>query len=986
MIPGDSPAHWLRAVIHWGLCTEGLRFLVFKETHGRHSPVEDANSPAMRSEPRLLTLIIGRSIPARREDIEHAALRSAADVPTLPLFYRCRADRLYLPIDAELTPHVTDKELRHLLAPPGSTATTSCAAESVLVWHPAAGLIRFASDEIPTVADLLRGPESSGTSWDGAQIGETLNDRLRKLSPEAEEDPLDVIQYGQDDIGRDADDIADAPRSPDEVKHPRLHDAVRSVQQMIAKGILGITGKLPERPNGSQILGRLHQWAESFFSGQKPFGSGADDGNDKTRSGPLRDLSSQRENEIKRLLNLLENDPDQGLRYAPPLYGDSSRGIAPPGGRLAERTPDFSHGQLGKSGRGDAWDLPWNYRIRLEQRYHDLAQRERRLDNYRRAAYIYATLLNDMNAAAVVLESGGFHRDAATLYEKHLKNPLNAAECLRNGGFWEEAVEIFRTHDRWIDAGELLQRMNQPEDARKMFANEIRSLSARNDFLKAGEVADQRLNDSEQASALLLLGWQQNRQAESCFRALLELHGRRGQHLQARIAIQNLSGGPNVMAHQRANAIRVCSEAAVKYPDGAVQEVARHQTWRLAGSVLSEQHGEHHSVALAAVRSLAMADELLQLQAQRFAAQSIAVAAKEGAITKKRQPPVRKNALKSSPAFVRTIRYLGASRLHPHRVPAGTVWRSVMVVKGQQFQMGQSMDGSVIVLFGRDDLPFVLHAGQDDRTDQCQLRPSGIADRVFLQRFPASSPWGEVASETYTGTRRYLDFFKTDCGLLLDFIQLTTGVIWALCIDIQGRVVLNVIGANGLIQQTIALNFEGTNVPDMGVELYALHHDGFRIVVQTGHFVWQIDQVSMSITIAGASGEVTVRPVLVTEFPEAPWKMTASPPHTTLRLAFSFQQGAQVVWPRTDESCVFAADFDRPLLACTGNGLFVAACRSSGRIECYRVNAGTAELIAALMKPNPQDPIVDLTAGVAGNEFLLLRKSGELESFQIPLR
>lgn len=948
---------------HWGLGTESLRFLVI-------SSVSFAE--------RKSTLIIGTGLPQSRDEFERLVNHKPA-IPVLPLFYRCVADRLFLPIDAELTPHVSDVELRGLLPSDSS---------SVLVWHPSAGLIQFESDQIPNVADLLRGPAIAETHWNDAKFGETLNDRIRSLNPEAPESLLDILQQGQDDIGKDAGDISKAPPSPDEVRHPKLNDAMRAVQRMIAKGIFGITSRLPESPGGSQALAKLHQWAASLLSGLAA-GAGAA-GHETQRT--MSNISTQRENELKRLLNLLSNDPDQGLRYALPLHGGSHRGQANPSGRLGERTPDFQLGQLGRAGPADAWDLPWEYHVKLMQSYRELAQREMRLANHRRAAYIYATLLGDLNSAAAALEAGSLHRDAATIYHKHLNNPLKAAECLRNGGFWEDALGIYRGLSRWIEAGELHLKLDQPEEARIMFSNEIRSCESRRDFLKAGELANQRLQDPEQAAAILTKGWELNASAEKCFRALLHLHGQRGHHAQSRLAIQKLAGGTNLFVHQRADAVKVCGEAAVAYPDAGVRDLARRQTWQIASVVLQDAQTEQHPVALAAIRALSKPDELLQRDAQRFAANRV----KE---QKARRTQQQKSAAKSTRVIpqpktaVKSLVAVGETQISPANAPKGTKWLSGVATHGHCFVLGVAPDESLVIdrstkareetftFFGD---AFILRSDENLGLGACELRPSGIAPRAWLQSFPALSGWNKVALERVHGQTGFLDVLAPQCNLLLDFIQLPTGTIWALFVDVQRRLVLEAIGLNGLVRQTLVLDPEvAANNDDEG-QAYRIHHDGSLVIVLTGRHVWRVDSVEAAVV--DTSSEIVVRPIEVIDFPEAPSKMVASPVNTTLRLAFSFQNGAQAVWPKSNESCSFASGFDRPLISCTGNGLFVAACRTTGRIAGYRLNAGTAELMADFEEAVDSDPIVDLMPAPVGNEFYVLRTSGRMLRLQIPLR
>lgn len=925
----------------------------------------------------LQVLVIGKGIP--QNPAEFARLANAA-LPTsvLPLFYRCVADRFYLPLEAAISPNVTDSELRQLLP---------SQASHILVWHPSAGLIEFEPDQIPTAADLLRSPAVTETQFNAAGLGNTLNDRIRSLNPEVSDNPFDIIQQGQDDIGQDADNIDNAPRSPDEVGSPRLNDAIRGAKQWLARQIFRITGRIPSKPGGSQLLAKLHDWAASVAGGMATAASGAGRGFQRVANN----LSSQRENELKRLLNLLDKDPELGLRYALPFNGRGARGAANPSGRLGERAPNFNIGEINRSGPADAWDVPWEYQIKLTQRYRDLAQREIRLGNHRRAAYIYATLLNDLNSAAAALEAGGLYRDAATIFEKHLNDWQRAANCLRNGGFWEEALVHYQQHSRWIDAGELLLKMDQPEEARIMFRNEIYGCESRREFLKAGEVADERLNDAEHAAQLLTQGWELNSQSEQCFRKLMELRGRRGQHAQARSVLEKFSGGPNVAIHQRADALKICSETAVGYPDETVKEVARRQSFRLASAMLSGSFHEQHASALLALRSLSKSDELLQSDASRFAAQSPRRQHKESKQTRAKQRVAQPRAN----ANIAAILHLGSMQLNLPKLNETIKWQSAIMSAGFCYCLANVNDESIAV--GQFSLPrdfatarvdgimTVLKSSSEITFERCQLRGNNVASpRVFLQQFPSVSKWNRQAIDLLSESSGFLDILQPQCNLILDFVQLPTGTTWALFCDTNGQLVLEAIGLNGLVRQTISLEINKDRLANPYEVQYRIHHDGTRVFVLTGNQLWRITPVELAI--ADKSTRVTLKPDLVIEFPKTPQSMIASQINTTPRLAFSFSEGAQAVWPLSNESCAFAQDMMEPFLTCTGNGLFVAACRSTGRLECHRLNSGSADLVAALDHPVGTDAIISLLPGLAPNEFLLLHESGLLEKLQIPVR
>ena len=951
----------------WKLATAELRFLVIRRDDANHTTEG--------------VLVIGHGIPERRNEIEELTTRQATDVTVLPICYRCIADRLYLPVDAELLPQVSDTELRAMLPSPSA---------AIFVWHPSAGLIQFQPEHIPSAADLLGTPQLSDIRWDQAQITETLNDRIRSMSPTTGHDLQDIIHQGQDDIGQDADLIDDAPRSPDEISRPKLHDAIRRLKRWLARGISG-THDQPEargvnkthKANSSSSW--IQRWMARIRDGMFVNAGGAS----RKPQNAVTNLSSQRENELKRLLNLLDKDPDKGLRYALPFGGNSSRGSATPSGRLNERIPDFNMRGIGGSGPADVWNVPWEYQAKLIQRYRDLAQRELRLGNHRRAAYIYATLLNDLHSAATALEAGELFHDAAILHDKHLQNWMKAAECYRKGGFWEEALAIYRLRQRWIDAGELLQKLNQPDEARVMFLNEIRICEKLRDFLKAGELADQRLNDVGYAAALYADGWNHTERPVQCFRALMELHGRQGQHVMARRDLQRLAGGSNMSVHQLENAVKICSEIAINYPDSTVRDIARQQTWKHASTILSGSYVEQQTVALTAIRSLSKTDELLHADSRRFAFSARQMRERE-ARKEKQIVSVEKVFQRSNK--VAQILLKGSVQLKASSLAAGTQWQTAVFNAGYCFLLAANEHGGAVARF---QIPkdfqsesiigkgVAFRSGAETSFEHSNLRTNGIVPkRVFLQKFPGTSSWNQSAIEHLSENHDYVDVLKPQCNLLLDFLQLPTGIIWALFLDQKGQLIVEAIGANGLVRQSMGMDFGG--VSDTDNQFSHLHHDGTRLYVLTGTRVWRIDPVDLEY--ADHKGERTIRPLLVAELQETPRSVTSSPPNSTPRLACSFLNGAQAVWPLTGNTCKFASDLSAPTLISTANGLFVAACSSNRRIECYRLSAGRVEVVAEFVRPDKYDALLNLFPGHAPNEFLLLQTSGTLEYFQIPVR
>ena len=172
-------------------------------------------------------------------------------------------------------------------------------------------------------------------------------------------------------------------------------------------------------------------------------------------------------------MNLLQNDPDQGLRFALPCGEGKHRGIARPSGTLPSHNVNFDLRRLGGGGAGDPWELPGDLYAQLRAKYMELAGREMRLGRYRRAAYIYAHLLGDFTNAAAALMAGKHWREAAVLYRDRLKRPEAAAKCLEQGGLWAEAIEFYEQLGDFEKVGDLYAQLEQPEEAEKAWRRAV---------------------------------------------------------------------------------------------------------------------------------------------------------------------------------------------------------------------------------------------------------------------------------------------------------------------------------------------------------------------------------------------------------------------------------------------------------------------------------------------------------------------------------
>jgi hypothetical protein len=425
---------------------------------------------------------------------------------------------LFLPADAQLSPPVLSQDVDKLLSP-----------HYLYVWLPGAGLIAVEPERCLRVENLLWPPVRRSANWLRAVEGVAIPDRMASLSSAVELTLADIIRSSQDDISSDANSLSQLPPSPDE----SLLGGALMAGPAVALGLLAaLGGAFRKLLCGGAALGS---------------GSGATPGKGKRskKAGKLGTLAAEkfatmaaalqksRHRELARLLRTLERDPEEGLRHALPLTGNAFRGLAQPSGRLSERLVDFSLRRLGGGGAADFWDVPHEYRVQLVAKYREAANREIRLGRHRRAAYIFAELLGDFEAAAAALRDGRHYHESAVLYRDRLRRPLEAAKCLESGGLFAEAIEEYKKLHMHEKAGDLFTLLEQHDAAANEDHTAIEKCEENHNYLEVARLWEQKLDDVDQALVALEIGWNNSPQSHGCLRELFQVLGRIGRHEDA---------------------------------------------------------------------------------------------------------------------------------------------------------------------------------------------------------------------------------------------------------------------------------------------------------------------------------------------------------------------------------------------------------------------------------------------------------------------
>lgn len=587
LLPGSDPSTWLDEVCHCGVPLERIRLYPLPASHADRRTVA--------------VLATGIPVTTDQEGMNPVSNRA---IP-----YGVIAGRLYLPIEAAVEPAVSEAEWNDLLGD-----------ELVSVWHPTVGLVRFERDEALRVADLLTPSLRQPMGWSCAVAGVGMAKRLISVEP-------DVLLTLEQIFGEERGDIASEPpsldrlppapgekrgwfrrlfKSEDDAAAPDPSPKGRGLGERLKAALAGMALKFAaSSPHTSQRrtwVNSVEDWARGALQKMNlpnPFA---------------------RMREIQRLLHLLETDPARGLKHAIPFGGNEGhRGRGAAGNELGTRDVDFNLSRLGGGGPADFWDLPDDYRLRLMQKYRELAAREVAMGRHRRAAYIHAELLGDLNSAAAVLTLGRHFREAAVLYRDRLNNPIQAARCLEQGGLLQEAAHLYEEQKKFEEAGLLYRRLEDEGEAVRCFELEIEDCQRKSDYVRGAKLCEQRLNLPLRALDMLSETWWRTdaSRIQGTLTTYFEMAGRHGQSDRVKQALRNVRSKSELSALLQPVA-RVLSAQSVGYPEESIRHEALDTLRSVAEKYLPDLSLDETRQLTAALTSAVQGDRLLARDGERF--------------------------------------------------------------------------------------------------------------------------------------------------------------------------------------------------------------------------------------------------------------------------------------------------------------------------------------------------------------------------------
>lgn len=544
-------------------------------------------------------------IPVSKKTLEIAGLFVVFSLGNVPeqmgqaLAYGSITSNFFVPINAKLFPQISQEELNHILL------------FDTQIFHPSIGMVGFNETDKIDLEDLLVLPKASQEQWNIAAPAPAPFPPLQRIQiPKLlDEDFLKTLKEGLET--KPLKDI------PDARKDGKGETWLDKMQREALKKLLAEdkTGRITSGRSGGSfrgtggfgILGGLFGKLGSVA----PSGGGLIEWAERK----LAELERKRQDEIDRLMNLFETNPEEALKYALPLDGNYlGRGEAAPSGRLGRHNTNFSLGGLGGGRRVDGWDLGNRY-YELRRKYYEEAKRLLEAKKYRKAAYIYAHLLSDFSSAANALEQGKYYREAAVLYQEHLNNVPRAAACLEKGGLFLEAIDLYIDLGENEKVGDLYQQLEQTEQARKFYQKCITSAQKNDDYLEVARLQNNKLFEANLARQTLLEGWQNSKQSENCLKKYFDwLQGENLDVVQEKIELIYAKHTP---AYRKNSFLNVLLHIKDRYREEAVLDTAR----PIAYEIISEQIVQNKVGNVHYLRQFLPDDRLIGSDCSRYVTQ-----------------------------------------------------------------------------------------------------------------------------------------------------------------------------------------------------------------------------------------------------------------------------------------------------------------------------------------------------------------------------
>ncbi|HMO15082.1 MAG TPA: hypothetical protein PKD64_13280 [Pirellulaceae bacterium] len=948
LLPGPLAVGWLNEIATWNLPHQHLRFLILPTSMSDRSPTgalvyfdSSANSGKGLNQEAAQA---GERDPLTRTCISPA--------PTC-IEYWGWLDRLWIPHGATLNHPVSAIDFDAIRVP-----------NLTYIWHPKIGLIGIDDVEILRCSQLLRLPREEASGWDRGVAGPKFNKRLYTMrsSPPAHID--ETLAEGKEDIGAQADQISwkPQPRKPITAKEV-FSGKVNPVLFGIARIVRAMTKIAPATASQETWINRWEKWA-----------------NDR-----LRELSDQlfreRNKELLRLMDLLDNDPDQGLKFALPIDSVSShRGLEHAGGELGKREIDFDYGKLTTPRAQDVWEIPARIRHDLHCKYRNLAAREVSLGRYRRAAYIYAHLLADLPAAARALEAGKHFREAAVIYRSHLKDDLTAIRCLKSGGLWSEAIELLEQREDFEQIGDILAKIGQPENAIQFYLRATDQFKHRDELIHAARIEEYKLGEPDLALKTLSSGFSKGK--SFCLPEIFRILGNKGGHQVAQTWLEKAR--TYVLEYPRTinGVAETVIRQATEYPDQATRELAADTARKIVSQYLAGNRPSTEYALIKNLSKLAPADRLLSRDCGRVV----------NDLSPKRKSTTRPRSSRRQPVTLHRSLVLDENRelwgrLMGQPPPANSEplsWVTAHSIRDTVFALGYCHDIFVIQRFDWRYQSFDTRCFYFSRP----VPPDGltandviiasnrenfvaifISNRLQQAEVPLATRLTDLSFSSLVSTELIM---RTElmpsftlgkpAGVTQEVLglQAISNREWLQLRLQNNSLLLEIVGSGNPLTSTVSIALQ--DLPSFQIPV--------PICVLEGKFLLGIGNRSFVISSVDRKS---------IDFDQLICGIATSPPYTRLRVGMALDNGIAYFKDHIDASNyrILCSEMERPHMLFTRSGHLVAATDNHCQIF------STRDDLPALVGELTISESLALLPTNAPNEFATITKRGEVKVYQI---
>lgn len=400
---------------------------------------------------------------------------------------------LFIPEKSEVFPKLTERDIRLLFS------------EKICLMHPEIGLAEL--DRSFNIADLLVAPERVDIQTTPPKPKHHYPSKIKSFRIVARKEE-EVIKEMEDLLSDPPKKMDDQPLSLGEKFKFGLYKALFSKDaDQKADGI----------PNETEFLKAIKGFGDALMS---------QGWSEKMREN-FEELARRNQKAADKLLDMLKNNPDEGLKYAIPIDNNNSgRGWdgMPGSFTLDKRWDDsaFSNlfgglfGMLGGGGGGGSSIDMGSYTDKLAQQYRETAERLIKEKKYRKAAFVYMKLLKDYFEAARTLEKGKIYEEAATIYLRYLNDKNRAAICYEQGNMFAEAIDLYKEMNQFEKVGDLYMKLNDREMALIYYQKRVEEYLSQKKYFDAAALTRNKIKNVTKSQEILMEAWTKNIENSRC--------------------------------------------------------------------------------------------------------------------------------------------------------------------------------------------------------------------------------------------------------------------------------------------------------------------------------------------------------------------------------------------------------------------------------------------------------------------------------------